>query len=397
MNLFTKLPTFSAGDYVYANADVWDEKSHGKSGATPQDWQVPADEVPVQGGFEVVKMNDTTLRIGDTDSLTSGFHGPVLSDSDAPSSNATLTWMVHWYVKPPSGSWAEVRAVTLGPFTSGTEVTDYLSSASFAPGDYVYVYADIYDGIKYGSGWTSDQNYDAPMKWAVIVGISDYKAISDLNYCDEDATDVYNYLTNVMGYTNIRVLGDTHTGNYPAYYATATEANVTASLNWMVSGADTEDEIAFITSGHGGSGDGGGGSSYLCMWDCNSGEAGEDGNLYDTEFAAIISPATAGEIFILVDHCYSGGLIPEIQALSNSANVYMTTTCTEDGYGWDDGAHFNGAWTYYFLEYGLINHFGSNPATYMEDCFTYALANYPYSGGDTPQQFDGNAAVGFTL
>ena len=226
------------------------------------------------------------------------------------------------------------------------------------------------------------------------MGISDYEAISDLSYCDEDATDWYNYLVNVMGYTNVRVLGDTHTSNYPSYYALATEYNVKQALNWLA-GADADDEIAFITSGHG-SGDGSG-SSYLCMWDCNSGEDGEDGNLYDTELAAIVGTWSAAKIFIFVDHCFSGGLIPEIQALSNSDRIYMTTTCTDNGYGYDDSTHQNGAWTYHFLEYGLINHFGSDPNTLMEDCFDYALAAYPYSGGDTPQEFDGNTAVGFTL
>ncbi|MHA1247587.1 MAG: pre-peptidase C-terminal domain-containing protein [Candidatus Thorarchaeota archaeon] len=242
-----------------------------------------------------------------------------------------------------------------------------------------------------GGGGTGD---GVVHKWAVIVGISDYEVISDLTYCDEDVTDWYNYLTNVMGYDYIRVLGDTHETNYPAYYALATEYNVKAALNWLA-GADADDEVAFITSGHG-SGDGYG-SSYLCMWDCNSGESGEDGNLYDTELAAIVGTWVAARIFIFVDHCYSGGLIPEIQALSNSAHVYMTTTCTENGYGYDDSTHQNGAWTYYFLEYGLINHFGSNPDTLMEDCFDYALAAYPHSGGDTPQEFDGDTNTGFTL
>ena len=75
----------------------------------------------------------------------------------------------------------------------------------------------------------------------------------------------------------------------------------------------------------------------------------------------------------------------------------MTTTCTQNGYGYDDSDHQNGAWTYYFLEYGLINHFGSNPNTLMEDCFDYAVSAYPHGGGDTPQEFDGNTNVGFTL
>jgi hypothetical protein len=94
---------------------------------------------------------------------------------------------------------------------------------------------------------------------------------------------------------------------------------------------------------------------------------------------------------------YSGGLIPEIQALSNHAKVYMTTTCTQNGYGYDDSSHHNGARTYYFLEYGLINHFGSNTSTTMDACFDYALAAYPHGGGDTPQEYDGNTSSSFTL
>ncbi len=247
--------------------------------------------------------------------------------------------------------------------------------------------------IEYDSGGGAGDG--VVRKWAVIVGISDYKAISDLSYCDEDATDWYNYLTYTMDYDYIRVLGDGHTSNYPSYYALATEANVKSSLNWLISNADEDDQVAFITSGHG-SGNGYG-SSFLCMWDCNSGESGEDGNLYDTELASYIGNIVAESIFIFVDHCYSGGLIPEIQALSNSDSVYMTTTCTQNGYGYDDPSHQNGAWTYYFLEFGLINHFGSSPSTTMESCFSYALNYYPHSGGDTPQEFDGNTGSSFTL
>jgi hypothetical protein len=248
--------------------------------------------------------------------------------------------------------------------------------------------------ITYGGGGGGGSGDGVVHKWAVIVGISDYKAINDLSYCDEDATDWYNYLHNVMNYDYIRVLGDTHTSNYPSYYAVANEANVKACLTWL-GGADADDKVAFITSGHG-SGTGTG-SSYLCMWDCGSGESGQDGNLYDTELDNYVGAWVASNIFIFVDHCYSGGLIPEIQACGNHAKVYMTTTCTQNGYGYDDSSHQNGAWTYYFLEYGLINHFGSSPSTTMESCFTYALAAYPYGGGDTPQKYDGNTSASFTL
>ncbi|MGY5880854.1 MAG: pre-peptidase C-terminal domain-containing protein [Candidatus Thorarchaeota archaeon] len=293
----------------------------------------------------------------------------------------------------PTTSTYDWRGYTSGgeevTFSSPGEGTWYIMVRSYrGTGSY-----ELTVSITYGGGGGGDGD-GIVRKWAVIVGISDYKAISDLSYCDEDATDWYNYLNNVMDYDYIRVLGDTHTSNYPSYYAVANEANVKASLTWL-GGADGDDQVAFITSGHG---DGTGtGSSYLCMWDCASGESGQDGNLYDTELDNYVGAWSAGQIFIFIDHCYSGGMIPEIAALSNSADVYIATTCTDDGYGYDDPSHNNGAWTYYFLEYGLVNHYGSNPNTLMESCFDYALAAYPHGGGDTPQEYDGNTGVGFKL
>ena len=157
----------------------------------------------------------------------------------------------------------------------------------------------------------------------------------------------------------------------------------------MVSIADDDDEIFYITSGHG-SGDGRG-SSYICAWDCASGESGEDGDFYDTELAAIFGSAIADKIFVFIDHCYSGGFGPELMALGNAADIYCATTCTDDGYGWDSPDHNNGLWTAYFLEISWINQFGSDPSVSLEDVFAYAHVNYPKSGGDEPQEFDGSA------
>ncbi len=244
--------------------------------------------------------------------------------------------------------------------------------------------------------FTVDTTTSQVTKYAVIVGISDYKAISDLSYCDEDATDWYNHLTgSQMDFDHIWVYGDGHSSNYPQYNGYATEYNVKQALQNMVNQADEDDIICFISSGHG-SGNGYG-SSYLCMWDCNSGENGEDGDLYDTELAAILDDAVANKIFVFLDHCYSGGFGPDLMGMPNKQHVYLTTTCTENGYGYDDPNHNNGAWTYYFLEYAWINHFGGSANTSMEDIFDYAHANYPHSGGDEPQEYDGNTSAAFYL
>ena len=226
-------------------------------------------------------------------------------------------------------------------------------------------------------------------KYAIIVGISNYLYISDLSYCDEDATDWNNQLVG-LGY-ECHVYGD-QTNSYPNYYGTATESNVRAAVQELAAHAQSGDDVCFLTSGHG---DGtGSGSSYLCMLDCS----GSSGCYYDTELASDIGQFDSGvNIFVFIDHCYSGGMGPELMALSNNDYIYCTTTCTDDGYGYDDPSHQNGAWTYYFLAYSWQSHYGGDAGDAMETVFDYALAAYPHSGGDTPQEFDGNSGSNFYL
>jgi hypothetical protein len=227
-------------------------------------------------------------------------------------------------------------------------------------------------------------------KYAIIVGISDYASINDLSFCDEDATDFYNKL-NPMGY-ECRVYGDGHTANYPRHDGKATEATVRAQIQGLAAVAKAGDTVCFITSGHG-SGDGNG-ESYLCMYDCS----GSVGCYYDHELAADIALFAAGvNVFILIDHCYSGGMGPELMANSNAASIFLTTTCTDNGYGYDDSSANNGAWTYEFLEKTWIGFYGGAVHQTMESVYTKAASTYPHTGGDACMAFDGNTAVAFYL
>jgi hypothetical protein len=230
-------------------------------------------------------------------------------------------------------------------------------------------------------------------KYAIIVGISNYQSINDLSYCDEDALDWYNFLTG-KGYECHVFYDGSYTSNsftsIPAAnkLGYATEATVRAAVQGLAAVAASGNQVAFVTSGHG-SGDGAG-SSYLCMYDCS----GSAGCYYDTELKADFNLFVSGvKIFVFVDHCYSGGLGPEMLTISDKANLYMTTTCTANGYGYDDSAHSNGAWTYYFLENYLVSHSTAS----MESVFTAVTPGYPYTGGDAPMQFDGNTASAYYL
>ncbi len=235
---------------------------------------------------------------------------------------------------------------------------------------------------------------EKPKHYAVIVGISDYKAIGDLRFCDEDANDWYSYLAD-LGYDEIIVLGD-NTNSYLKYDGVASEYNTKQALMDMVSMAGPRDTVAFISSGHG-SGDSRG-ASLLCMWDITEGENGEDGYFWDYELASILELAIADQVFVFLDHCFAGGFGEEFMSMSNSKHVYFAATCDIMGMGWDAAEYDNGLWTYFFLEYTLIDAFDSDPRTAMETAFVYAAADYLYPrGAHHPQEYDGDPDKPFLL
>jgi hypothetical protein len=214
---------------------------------------------------------------------------------------------------------------------------------------------------------------------AIVVGISDYKSISDLKLCDEDATDWYRFLHS-RGY-DVKLLGDPHQENYPAYDGLATEGNFRSLFQSYLRQANSDDTIVLTSAGHG-SGDGRG-NSFLCMYDYTG---REDGKYTDKELLADLKLATKHpKIFIFIDHCFSGGFLDELKTYPN---VACLTACTQAGYGYDYFKQMNGAWTYMFLQRTLIEQFKGDAT--VSEAFAWAQSNYAqvtgYSNGrDRPQ------------
>jgi hypothetical protein len=323
-----------------------------------------------------------------------------------------------WWIDVPSGTTSMYVVLTCGtsdfdtygrfnaqPTTSTYDWRGYTSGGeentvtSPAVGRH-YIMVDYYSGsgayqltVTLTTGGGGGGDWGTGGKYAIIVGISNYQSISDLSFCDEDALDWYNFLVS-KGYECHVFYDGSYTSNSftsipaAAKKGYATEANVRAAIQGLASHAVSGNSVAFVTSGHG-SGTGTG-SSYLCMYDCS----GSAGCYYDTELKADFNGfATGVKLFVFVDHCYSGGLGPEMLTITAKATLYMTTTCTENGYGYDDSAHSNGAWTYYFLQNYLVGHSTSS----MEAVFDAVAPGYPYTGGDAPMEFDGNTGSSFYL
>jgi hypothetical protein len=302
------------------------------------------------------------------------------------------------YSGPGTGLDVPIYQVTKSAIVTKYNTNGFTETVTASGNGYIYITIDADVSADTGtyslevtidSGGGGGGDWGTGGKYAIVIGISDYQSISDLNYCDEDATDWYNQL-NGLGY-EVHVYGDGHTSNYPRYDGTATEAVIRSAVQDLAAHAQAGDSVVITTSGHG-SGNGAG-SSYLCMYDCS----GSAGCYYDTEFAADIGLFASGvDIFIFIDHCYSGGMGPELMALSNNDYIYCTTTCTEDGYGWDVPSYSNGMWTYYFLDYSWQSHYGGDAGDNMEKVFDYAhdaAVAAGYDGGDEPQEFDGSSSL----
>lgn len=215
-------------------------------------------------------------------------------------------------------------------------------------------------------------------KYALIVGVSDYKDISDLRFCDEDATDWYRYLKE-RGY-EITLLGDVHRGNYPKYDGLATETNVRSQLRRILQEAKSDDTVVFVTAGHG-KGDGKG-NSYLCYVNYNKGQdCYSDKELLED----LRSVSERPNVFIFIDHCFAGGFLDELKTIPK---VACLATCSKNGYGYDFARGQNGAWTYTFLEKGMNQQFGGSAP--VEKVFKWAKDNYVKvtgrkSSGDIPE------------
>lgn len=223
-------------------------------------------------------------------------------------------------------------------------------------------------------------NWTPGNKYAIVIGISDYLFINDLNYCDEDAVSWCNYLTQ-KGY-EIKLFGDMKS-NYSPYkpVAIATENNIRQYITSLSKIVKPGDKVLFISSGHG-SGDGKG-YSWLCCLD-EKGKA--QGEYDDKEIASDFKKITSkgAFVFFFCDNCYSGGIIEEVVTQCGQQNVFIATTCTDNGFGYDVEQNKHGAWTYEFLIKGLMDKYkDSNPS--LDTVFASAVLSYPYKKKDTPQ------------
>jgi hypothetical protein len=219
-------------------------------------------------------------------------------------------------------------------------------------------------------------------KYAIIIGISDYPGTAnDLEYCDDDAEDMYDALTTLYGYSpsNIHLLEDMG----------ASFAAIKAAVDDVESKAVAGDEVVFFFSGHGANGrfaddnaqdkrqrvDSNGIDEAIV---CHDGS--QTGNLlfiWDGQLRDWFAGFDTARIIFIFDSCLAGGMT-DLQAPGRIVNM----ACSENGVSYEDDSWGNGQFTYYFVDQGMLsskadaydNVDGTADVT-VEEAFDYAKAN----------------------
>jgi hypothetical protein len=189
-------------------------------------------------------------------------------------------------------------------------------------------------------------------KWAVIIGISDYRGKgNDLQYCDDDAQDMYDYLIDKeYPEGNIKLLKD----------RSAKAASIISAIDWLESWENADSEVVFFFSGHGSTYEGydDGDTEYI-----DEGIVSTDMYLIlDGQLEQKFSTFESQKISFTFDTCFSGGMIDD---LAESGRV-VVAACAETEYSYEGTSTLqNGVFTYYYMQ-------GLNNVNTVEGAFSYA-------------------------
>ncbi|NOQ26660.1 MAG: hypothetical protein GQ564_14975 [Bacteroidales bacterium] len=182
----------------------------------------------------------------------------------------------------------------------------------------------------------------AKSKTAVVIGISDYAGtVNDLTYCDDDADDWAARLQ-TEGYS-VTLLKDLN----------ATQSAIESALATLAGQATAGNEIAFVYSGHGSSGN-------IISTDM--------AYISSSYFATTFSNSTSTKMMFTYDACQIGAMKTALAATGRVVIVGSDTRrYTYDG----TAAMANGVFTYYQME-----GFDTEGFSYLEDDTDYAVTEF---------------------
>ena len=227
-------------------------------------------------------------------------------------------------------------------------------------------------------------------KKALTVGVN-----QNLNYCDDDARNMYGVLTdNGWSENDVELITDND--------GSVTKNTIVNKLNNMGSQSTASSVSFFSFSGHGTLS---GGQAAICL---------SDGNLWADELDDILDDFN-GRVVCVFDSCHAGGMVPPPGEEPFDADEFVASFITTVGGGDENRVllmacradqttvELNdleaGLWTY-FVHEGLRGSADSNGDGKItaEETFNYAKPKAEdYHGGVNPQIYDGDTSSQVTI
>ncbi len=186
------------------------------------------------------------------------------------------------------------------------------------------------------------QSADEVEYWAVIIGISDYAHFSywqpphDLAYPDDDARELYVYLSRYWGEDHTKILVDSD----------ATKENIEAVVTgWLAPQVGVEDVVLFFFAGH---------ACQCCGHNCllpyDIPLDTHANSIHDTELDDWLSELKSDRLVVILDTCYAAGFFGDL----GRAGRVILASCAENEESFDYTLLRHGVFSYYLLQ-GLDN------------------------------------------
>jgi uncharacterized repeat protein (TIGR02543 family) len=209
--------------------------------------------------------------------------------------------------------------------------------------------------------------------WAVIIGVSNYQYINDLDYCDDDARDLEEILSSVWGSDHVRMLIDSQ----------ATKAGIFDAIDWLADNAGPEDTVLFSFSGHGSDYQDG----YFCPYDTLTYSYAND--ISSSELADAFWPVRAGKIVIVLDICHAA----EFQVNMGTSGRVILMACRSYETSEESPNLYNGVYSYFIIQ--ALNSFEDADANHDYELSAEEVADYAnplandYNSWQHPVLYDG--------
>lgn len=205
-----------------------------------------------------------------------------------------------------------------------------------------------------------------PNKWAVLVGIADYRGIeNDLWHPDEDAKDMYMVLTTNYGFAEDHIqilLNDKAKAN-----------KIDKAIKWMRYWENDTSTVVFLFSGHGFQAPDSWDGDF--EWDVFD-ECIVSCDMYgitDGYLADLFATFESQKIMVWFGSCFSGGM-DDISARTTFTGV-LCAACQENQYGYDVYELGNTLFGYYYIDEGMLQGSGDDNEdgiVTVEEAFNYA-------------------------